>query len=126
MTEPLSDVELAMLRVAKAEQNVAEQRARVARMRAEGKPSEQTEQLLVNLSNALELSKARLAELTGEAQVYRCYLMRGDHIDAVRVLECATDAEVFVRAAELLDAMREYQALEIWNGKRLVGRIPKA
>jgi hypothetical protein len=125
VAEPLSDVELAMLRVTQAEQNVAEQRERVARMKAEGRSSEQAELLLTNLANSLELSKARLAELISEARVYRCYLMVGDHIDAVRVLECAEDAEVFVRAAELLAAMREYQAIEIWNGKRLVGRIPK-
>ena len=126
MAEPLSDVELAMLRVRQAEQTVAEQRERVARMRAEGRSSEQAEQLLASLANGLELSKATLAELISEAQVYRCYLMVGDHIDAVRVLECAEDAEVFVRAAELLDALHGYQAVEIWNGKRLVGRIPKA
>jgi hypothetical protein len=91
MVEPPTDDELAILRAKRAEEDVAEQREKVAR----------------------------------KAKVYRCYLMRGDHIEAVRVLECVDDADVMTRAGELLDAMPECQRIEIWSAGRLLGEIPR-
>jgi hypothetical protein len=94
-------------------------------MKAEGVSTKAAEDVLTNLRNAHELLKGRLFDLTSKATAYRCFLVKDDDIAAVRTLECADDAEVFVKAAELLEAMSECQSIEIWHGKRLVGRIPK-
>jgi len=56
---------------------------------------------------------------------YRCYLMTGDAIHAVQILECADDAEVILRAVALLDAKPEHQNMEIWDGPRIVARVPR-
>ena len=125
MVEPLSEDELAILRVNRAEGELAEQRERVARFRAESGPSKAAENMLTNLENAHELLKGRLFDLSGEATAYLCFVMKQEDIAAARTLECADDAEVFVKAAELLETMSECQSIEIWHGKRLVGRIPK-
>jgi hypothetical protein len=125
MVEPPTDDELAILRAKRAEEDVAEQREKVARAIAAGKSTKEAEDQLTSLTNELELLKGRLADLTSKAKVYRCYLMRGDHIEAVRVLECVDDADVMTRAGELLDAMSEYQRIEIWSAGRLLGEIPR-
>jgi hypothetical protein len=58
---------------------------------------------------------------------YRCYLCDGlDKIRAVETAECATDAEAFIRAAALLEEHDTCDSVEIWNGSRLVGRVPRA
>lgn len=125
MVEPLSDDELARLRVKRVEEDVAAQRERVARLKAEGKSSQAAEELLSNLVNSLELSKARLARLTGTATVYLCFLMKDDDIGEVRMLECANDADALAKATALLEVKSEYQAVEIWTGKRSLGLIPR-
>jgi hypothetical protein len=56
---------------------------------------------------------------------YRCYLMTGDTIHAVQIFECADDAEVILRATALLDSKPEHQNIEIWEGPRIVGRVPR-
>jgi hypothetical protein len=58
-------------------------------------------------------------------QRYRCYLMRGEHIQAVQTYECADDAEVILKAGALLESKPEHPAIEIWEGKRLVARFTK-
>ena len=125
MVEPLSDDELAILRVEQAEGDVALQRERVARLKADGKSSQTAEELLSNLVNGLELSRARLARLTGKATVYLCFLVKDDDISEVRMLECSGDAEALAKATALLEMMSEYQAVEIWTGKRSLGLIPR-
>jgi hypothetical protein len=125
MVEPLSDDELARLRVKRVEEDVAAQRERVARLRADGKSNQAAEELLSNLVNGLELSKARLARLTGTATVYLCFLMKDDDIGEVRMLECANDADALAKATALLEVKSEYQAVERWTGKRSLGLIPR-
>jgi hypothetical protein len=125
MVKSLSDDEVAILRVRRAEEDVAAQRERVARLKAEGKSSQAAEELLSNLVNSLELSKARLARLTGTATVYLCFLMKDDDIGEVRMLECANDADALAKATALLEVKSEYQAVEIWTGKRSLGLIPR-
>jgi hypothetical protein len=125
MVEPLSDDELARLRLKRAEEDIAAQRERVARLKAEGKSSQAAEELLSNLVNSFELSKARLARLTGTATVYLCFLMKDDDIGEVRMLECANDADALAKATALLQVKSEYQAVEIWTGKRSLGLIPR-
>ena len=56
---------------------------------------------------------------------YRCFLMSGESIRAVQNLEGTNDAEVMSTATELLNSKAEYQNAEVWDGKRLVGRIPR-
>jgi hypothetical protein len=54
---------------------------------------------------------------------YRCFLMSGDKIQAVQTYECANDAEVVLKARDLLDSKPQHPAVEIWEGKRLVARL---
>jgi hypothetical protein len=56
---------------------------------------------------------------------YRCYLMTGDIIHAVQIFECANDAEVVLQATALLQAKPEHQNIEIWDGPRIVARVPR-
>lgn len=59
--EPLSDLEIAILRVKEAEARVAEQRARVERAKAAGRSTEFSEDLLRNLMISLDLMERHLA-----------------------------------------------------------------
>ena len=56
---------------------------------------------------------------------YRCLLMSGGTIQAVKTYECADDAEVILKANALLDSKPEHPAVEIWEGKRLVARLTR-
>jgi hypothetical protein len=56
---------------------------------------------------------------------YRCYLMTGENIYGVQNLEGADDAEVVTKAAALLHSKPEHQSIEIWDGKRMVARVPR-
>ncbi|HJR22500.1 MAG TPA: hypothetical protein VJ822_12810 [Dongiaceae bacterium] len=55
---------------------------------------------------------------------YRCYLMTGENIHAVQNVEGVDDAEVIAKAAMLLLSKPEHQSIEIWDGKRMVARVP--
>jgi len=56
---------------------------------------------------------------------YRCYLMTGETIYGVQNLEGTDDAEVITKAAALLHSKPEHQSIEIWDGKRMVARVPR-
>ena len=51
--------------------------------------------------------------------------MSGDSIHAVQTFECADDAEVILKGWSLLEAKPEHQAIEIWEGKRMVARLAR-
>ena len=54
---------------------------------------------------------------------YRCYLVNNlDQIQAATSLECAEDSEAMLQAGALAEA--QSLTVEIWNGARLVGRVP--
>lgn len=55
---------------------------------------------------------------------YRIYLLEGEHIAAVMVCECTTDADALVEADAFLQAST-YPAVEVWNGARHVGVLSK-
>jgi hypothetical protein len=56
---------------------------------------------------------------------YRFYLLEdGDHIAAVKVCECITDADALLEADAVLQASK-YLSVEIWSGPRRVGIISK-
>jgi hypothetical protein len=54
---------------------------------------------------------------------YRCYLMSGEHIQAVRSYEDSSESDVVLKAHDLLKANPQHQAIEIWQGSRLVARL---
>src|SRR5215470_8795529 len=123
MTESLTEVEKQILRIAQSEERIARLKNRVERLKAGNRPAHAYEALLKTMQEGLALMKERLARLTAPV-TYRCYLMTGEHIQGVRILQCIDDAEVVTRAAELLDASPEHSGVEVWQGKRLVERIP--
>jgi hypothetical protein len=49
------------------------------------------------------------------------YLMSGDHIVAPENLEAADDADAMLKAGELLSSCTQPR-IEVWQGKRLIGR----
>jgi hypothetical protein len=51
--------------------------------------------------------------------------MSGENIQAVQNHECADDAEVILKGWALLEAKPEHQAIEIWEGKRMVARLTR-
>ena len=56
---------------------------------------------------------------------YRCYLVNSlDQIQSATALECAEDSEAMLQAVAL--AQSQSLTVEIWNGARLVGRVPRA
>jgi hypothetical protein len=125
MVEPLSDVEKAILRVREAEELVAQQRERVAQFKKQGQASEASETLLRTLEESLRLTRAHLRRLTTPVIGYRCYLMSGERIHGVQMFECRDDAEVILKASDLLESRPEFQNIEIWEGARLVARVPR-
>jgi hypothetical protein len=66
-----------------------------------------------------------VASPVGLMRDYRCYLMTGENIYGVQNLEGTDDAEVIAKAAMLLLAKPEHQSIEIWDGKRMVARVPR-
>ena len=56
---------------------------------------------------------------------YRCYLVNSlDQIQSATELRCAGDSEAMLQAGALAQA--QSLTVEIWNGARLVGRVPQA
>jgi hypothetical protein len=51
--------------------------------------------------------------------------MTGENIYGVQNLEGADDAEVIAKAAALLRSKPEHQSIEVWNGTRMVARVPR-
>jgi hypothetical protein len=56
---------------------------------------------------------------------YRCYVMSGERIQALQILECADDADVISRGTALLSSKPEHQRIEIWNGGQMVAHVPR-
>jgi hypothetical protein len=56
---------------------------------------------------------------------YRCYFVNNlDQIQAATNLDCSEDSEAMSQACELAEC--QSLTIEIWNGARLVGRVPSA
>jgi hypothetical protein len=56
---------------------------------------------------------------------YRCYLVNNlDQIQSATELQCEEDSEAMLQAGALAQA--QSLIVEIWNGARLVGRVPRA
>jgi hypothetical protein len=51
--------------------------------------------------------------------------MSGERIQTVQMFDCADDAEVILKAAAFLSSKPEHQDIEIWNGGRMVARVPR-
>ena len=55
---------------------------------------------------------------------YRCYLVNSlDQIQSATELQCEEDSEAMLQAGALAQA--QSLIVEIWNGARLVGRLPR-
>ena len=54
---------------------------------------------------------------------YRCFLVRGERIRSIHILECADDTEVGLKATALLSANPAHQGVEIWQAGRFVARV---
>jgi hypothetical protein len=55
---------------------------------------------------------------------YRCYFVNNlNQIQAAQNLDCKEDSEAMLQASELADS--QPLSVEIWNGARLVGRLPR-
>ena len=59
-------------------------------------------------------------------KTYRCFLLSGERIQSVQVLECEDDDEASTKGAMLLESKPEHQRVEIWQGARLVVRVPRS
>jgi hypothetical protein len=59
-------------------------------------------------------------------KTYRCFLLSGERIQSVQVLECNDDKEATTNGAMLLESKPEHQCVEIWQGGRLVIRVPRS
>jgi hypothetical protein len=56
---------------------------------------------------------------------YRCYLVNNlDQILSATELQCEADSEAMLQAGAL--AQSQSLIVEIWNGTRLVGRVPRS
>lgn len=56
---------------------------------------------------------------------YRCYLVNSlDQIQSATNLQCEQDSEAMLQAGAIAQA--QSLTVEIWNGARLVGRVPQA
>lgn len=56
---------------------------------------------------------------------YRCYLVNSlDQIQSATELQCTEDSEAMLQAGVLAEA--QSLTVEIWNGARLVGRVPRS
>ena len=56
---------------------------------------------------------------------YLCHYLLGDRVQGVKMFMCHSDAEMVVRANELLDADTQCDAVEVWTETRLVARLPR-
>lgn len=124
--EALSDLEKTLIRASEAQERVTALVDRIERLKAAGVPTTVYEQLLRTLQSSLHLMQAHIRRSTDDLVGYRCYFMSGEHIHAVRVVECADDAEVVLKASEMLETHPQYQAVEVWERKRLVAQVPRA
>lgn len=124
MTQPISDVEIAILNVRRADARVAQQRERIAFLKARGRPTKAAEGLLRRLVESLELAREHLLRVSRALPGYQCHVMDGDQIQAVHSFECANDAEAILKITILLDSKPAHLAAEIWHGNLQVARIP--
>ena len=118
--------EVTLARLSEAEQRVDALMTRIARSRAEGRPTELYEQLLCTLQNSLAAMQAHVRRTNKTLLCYRCYLKNGDRIQGVRMFDASDDADVLIRAGGFLRTHPEYPEIEIWCGKRLVALLARS
>ena len=124
MAEPLNDVEKQALRIAQCEARIERLENTIASLKSAGHPTQTYEALLETMRASLVLHKEHLSRHSAPI-IYRCYLMSGEHIKGVRVIECVNDRDVLLRAGELLETYPEHEMVEIWQGRRLVASVPR-
>ena len=124
MTHHLSDVEIAIFRVAQAKTAVAEQRSRIAFLRAKGHATKMADHLLNALANSLDLTKGHLQLVICNMAGYRYHLIRGEDIAAIHACAAANDAQAILHVTLVMDSKPADLSAEVWNGGKLVMRLP--
>jgi hypothetical protein len=76
MTEAKTALQMAERHVAEQEIRVHEQERLIVRLRSEGRPSEQAEGMLVEMSNLLDDMRGHLERLQQRGEGYRCAAQR--------------------------------------------------
>jgi hypothetical protein len=57
---------------------------------------------------------------------YRCYALdRQDKIASVDPVEAQDDADALTKAAVKIRVTCKYPAIEVWQGRRVVGHVPQ-
>ncbi|HET6159472.1 MAG TPA: hypothetical protein VFE34_14095 [Dongiaceae bacterium] len=47
-----------------------------------------------------------------------------EHVTSVEAIDCTSDADAMVKAAQILERNPDAGAIEVWDRTRLVGRAP--
>jgi hypothetical protein len=56
---------------------------------------------------------------------YRCYVLdKEDKIASVDSVDATDDADALAKAALKIRVSTKYSLIEVWQGKRIVGRVP--
>ena len=124
MTQPFSDIETAILHVRRAKITVMEQRERIAFLIAKGHSVGLARDLLAALESNLELTRKHLHLAIDDLRGYRYHLTLNGEIEAVQPLARTNDAKAILDVALVMDSTSPEFGAEIWNGKKLVMRIP--
>jgi hypothetical protein len=57
---------------------------------------------------------------------YHVYVLnKEDKISTRHDIESDTDADAMIKAAAMMPLTDEYPNIEVWNGTRIVGRMPR-
>ena len=57
---------------------------------------------------------------------YRCYVLnKQDRIFSATTIDADTDADALIKAAGQIRVSEFYPAIEVWEGSRIVGRVPQ-
>lgn len=113
-----------MLRVSSYEEKILRLEDTIARLKEAGRPTETHDAFLRTLRDTLALMKEHFKRLSAPPLTYRCYLMMNGTVRAVHICDCRDDAEALIEAAKLLEGTT-FEHIEIWQGRRIVGRIPR-
>jgi hypothetical protein len=77
------------------------------------------------LGTPTDLREAYLNLISRAPSGYCCLLTSGDQVQAAKYYDCVDDADAASKAAILLNSKPTHLGAEIWQGNRLVARIPR-
>ena len=124
--DPSSELEQALARLRDAQERAGLMKDRIEAWKAKGIATGLYEQILRELNASMELMQARVRRLSDQFITHRCYLMSGEHIRGVKVLDAISDAEVLIKVGQFLKDHPEHSLIEVWEAKRLVARLTRS